>query len=214
MRKPLPVLALPLLLAACGSTGPNLGQGFEMTAALTGTQVAVDVVNVYAKNADGSPGAYLSSRVDKYTPTAGTLKVEVRGGSLGFTAQKVTVKYTDASGNPLADTASTFNNSVAFTVPGGYTCPGGATTCAATDKTLTATTFSLPDLYWLSEQAALMAARGCVDGSSVIGTGYVCPEVRMNVTFTGKDSLGAERTLTIPQAQVRVYVNSVSDEVR
>lgn len=213
MRK-LGLFVLPMLLAACGGTGLNLGQGFEMTAALTGTQVAVDVVNVYAKNADGSRGAYLYSRVDKYTPTAGTLNVEVRGGSLGFTAQKVTVKYTDASGNPLDDSAATFNNSVAFTVPGGYTCPNGATTCAATDKTLTATKFSLPDLYWLSEQAALTAARGCVNGSSVIGTSPYCPEVRMYVTFTGKDSLGAERTLPIPQAQVRVYVSSVSDEVR
>ena len=99
--KKLAALALPLVLAACGQQSVNIGQGFQMTPSFDGATVAASVVNVYAKNADGSRGAYLGSQVKSYTVTQGRLNVAVREGSLGMTVKQVNVKYTDASGNPF-----------------------------------------------------------------------------------------------------------------
>lgn len=215
--KKLSLLVLPLILAACGETGVNVGQGVSMTAALIGTEVGADVVNVYAKNADGTRGAYMGSEVKVYRPTQGALNFEVKAGSLGMTITSAKVVYTDASGTPFAAPSNTFNTTLNIKVPEGYVCPGGATTCTFTEKTATPVTFTAPanELYLLSEQAAIAAADSCVDGSAVLASGQgACAEVRMNITLTGQDALGTTRTINIPQAQVRVYVATVTEEVR
>lgn len=213
--KKLAALALPLVLAACGQQSVNIGQGFQMTPSFDGATVAASVVNVYAKNADGSRGAYLGSQVKSYTVTQGRLNVAVREGSLGMTVKQVNVKYTDASGNPFGGEYSTFNVSSAFNIPEGFVCPDGTNTCDFTQKKAQNVLFSkTEDLYQLSEQIAIAAADTCVDGSTVVGTSAACAEVRMNITLSGTDSLGAPRTINIPQAQVRVYVSTVTDEVR
>lgn len=215
--KKLSLLALPIILAACGETSVNVGQGVSMTAALSGTEVAADVVNIYAKNADGSRGVYLGSDVKVYRPTQGNLNFQVKAGSLGLTITSAKVVYTDASGAPFAAPSNIFNITTNIKVPEGYVCPGGATTCTFAEKTATPVTFTAPanELYLLSEPAAIAAAASCVDGSAVLASGQgACAEVRMNITLTGQDTLGTPRTINIPQAQVRVYVANVTEEVR
>lgn len=203
------LIALTILLASCGKQGINVGQGFEMTPSLDGNTVAANVVNVYAKNADGTKGAYLYSKVKSYTSTEGKLNVVVRAGSLGMTVKQITVKYTDASGNPFGDASGTFNISAGFDIPAGYVCKTGATTCDFTDKTAQNVAFSKStDQYNLSEQIAQAAASTCVDDEPA------CSEVRMNMTLTGTDTLGQARSINIPQAQIRVYIDTITDEVQ
>lgn len=215
--KKLALLIPPLILGACGQTGVNIGQSFGMTAALTGTEVGADVVNVYAKNADGTRGAYLGSEVKAYQPKQGNLGIQVQAASLGLTITAAKVLYTDSSGAPFAGTSSVFNTSLNLKVPEGYVCPAGAADCTFTDKTAVPVAFEAAgaNLYLLSEQAAIAAANSCVTGSSAVSAGPGgCAEVRMNITLTGRDSLGGTRTVNIPQAQVRVFVASVTEEVR
>ncbi|GGL99889.1 hypothetical protein [Deinococcus aerophilus] len=215
--KKLSLLALPLILAACGETGVNVGQGFGMTAALNGTEVSADVVNVYSKNADGTRGAYVGSEVKAYKSTQGNLNFQVQAASLGLTITSAKIVYTDASGTPFAAPSNVFNISMILKVPEGYVCPSNAASCTYTDKTATPVTFGEPgaNLYLLSEQAAIAAADSCVDGSAALAPGQGgCAEVRMNITLSGQDTLGTIRTVTIPQAQVRVYIATVTEEVR
>ncbi|MHA0040688.1 hypothetical protein [Deinococcus sp. PEB2-63] len=203
------LIALTILLASCGKQGINVGQGFEMTPSFDDAAVAANVVNVYAKNADGTRGAYLYSDVKTYTVTEGKLNILVRAGSLGMTVKQINVKYTDASGNPFGDASSTFNISAAFDIPGGYVCKSGADACDFVDKTPQNVAFSkTTDQYNLSEQIAVAAASTCVDDEPA------CSEVRMNMTLTGTDTLGQARSINIPQAQIRVYIASVTDEVQ
>ena len=213
--KKIAALALPLVLAACGQQGVNIGQGFQMTPSFDGTTVAANVVNVYAKNADGTRGAYQFSEVRSYVVTQGKLNVVVRAGSLGMTVKQANVKYTEASGNPFGGEYSTFNVSSAFEIPEGFVCPDGTDICDFTQKKAQNVLFSkTEDLYQLSEQIAIAAADTCVSGSTIVGTSATCGEIRMNITLSGTDKLGAPRTINIPQAQVRVYVSTVTDEVR
>lgn len=215
--KKLALLILPLILGACGQTGVNIGQSFGMTAALTGTEVGADVVNVYSKNADDTRGAYIGSEVKTYRPRQGNLSIQVQAASLGLTITAAKVLYTDSSGAPFAGTSSVFNTSLNLKVPEGYTCAEGAATCTFTDKTAVPMNFEQAgeNLYLLSEQAAIAAANSCLGGSSAVSSGPGgCAEVRMNITLTGRDTLGNTRTVNIPQAQVRVFVATITEEVR
>lgn len=213
--KRLTLAALTVLMTACGQQNANTGMNFSMTPALDGASVAANVVNVFAKNADGSKGAYLYSEVKTYVVDQGNLNVAVRAGSLGMTVNQATVKYTDSAGTPFGVPASTFNTSASIVIPSGYVCPEEAPSCSYLDKTAQDVTFTKStDLYLLSEQIAIAAADTCIDGSSIVGDSATCSEVRMNITLTGTDSLGNPRSITIPQAQVRVYVSTVTDEVR
>lgn len=204
------VLPIAALFASCGNI--NTGGAMDMSATLTGSEVAVNVVNVYKANTDGSKGTYINSRVRSFTLTQPRLDVAVRPASLGFTASKVTVKYTDASGNAFGDTASTFTNAVAFAVPKGYNCSvSGA--CDTSNVNPVPQTFQQSQLYVISDAIAVTAARSCVDGSYAVASGYVCPEVRMNAVFSGKTSANTDNTLTASPAQIWVHVASVTDEV-
>ena len=213
MKRRLMAFTLPLaaLIAGCDQTAA--GPQMSMAATLTGAEIAVNVINGYQEAAGGGKGEYLFSKVDNYIVTQPRLDVEVRPASLGFTAEKVSVKYSDASGNPFADTSSTFNNAVAFSVPRGYTCP--ATGPCTFDPANAATqSFQKAELYVLSDAAIVTAAAQCVDGTSAVLGGYVCPEVRMNATFSGTTSTNAPATLKVSPAQVYVHIANVTDEVR
>ncbi|NTY02023.1 hypothetical protein [Deinococcus sp. JMULE3] len=205
--KKFPLLALPLLLAACTdpSTTPPVGPQVGMTPSINGADITVDVEVKY--DASGVPES-LSSLT---TTTQPTVNFNVAASSLGMTLTGYEVKVMDSAGAQFAGTDGQYTRSFGARVAGGYACKTGTTIDYATDqcdyvnKVPYARTVQVGQVPLLVDAISEEARRMYVDAFP----DETCPTLRMNVTFTGYDDLNRVITpITVTNAPIQVTCNT------
>ncbi|GAA5532973.1 hypothetical protein [Deinococcus aluminii] len=214
MRK-LGLFALPLLLAACGGTGPSLGQAFSAQAGVSGAQVDVTIVRVY----DKATGAFKYNET-AYRLTQPQVTFTILAGSVGGRVTEAQVTVNDQSGNRYADVNGQYIQNFNARLKQGYACPdssGNAApgsdpdTCAAASRVPITRQQTFPEannngtIQLVTPRIAEYAVQDCVDGA--------CPaNLSMNVTFSVTDDLNRAQTVSVSKAPIVVY--RVSDTRR
>ena len=181
MKYRLPLALLSLLATAC-SGGISLS-GVSIVPNVTGAQVTVTT-----NSAEGTYGV---------VAVQPSVTFHVNAGSSGAAITQATVEVVDSSGNAYGNA---YANSYVAVLPMGYTCPAdpSGVNCAPAERQPVARQVSTTG-YLLSQAVANQIANDCLNGPD-------CPDVRLNITFTGKDANQAPIALTVNRVPVAIEI--------
>lgn len=209
--KRLGLVALPLLLAACGGTGTPLSPQVGMTANLVGASITSNLT----VRRDASTGQVTGLSI-RQTSTSPTLRVVVAPGSLGVTINAVEVTVVDAAGITYSNV---IKQSFAERVPSGYACKA---TPEATQPLLPVTDQCAPALKMPYAQTVDVAPLPVIDATTTqqvaddFARRYTdatsCPDLSLRVRLFGFDDLNRPiEPLVIPRAAVSETCNTVQE---
>lgn len=196
--KKIGLLALPLVLAACGSGGVSMSK-VAITATLGGGGVVVDRL-IDAKN--GTINGYSN------VITQPTLQFNVLPGSLGVTFDSYTLQLQDENGALFSNVQ--YTRSMSFHVMGGWKCGDDTTTtyCDSSTKQPYGRTVTFGDADGKTGNIFLSEiGNTIVDYFSTTGE---CPKfLRADITLNGFDDNNKRITpITIDDANIPVTCNT------
>lgn len=215
MRKSLISLAIPFLLAACGSINSSIGAGFSAQAGLSRARIDVTIVRVYDQKT-GSFKYYDSV----FTLTQPAITFTMPAGTIGGRVTSAAITISDSSGNRYGDIDGQYTQSFNARLIQGYACSGtsGAPivdsdpdSCTAANRVAMTRQQTFPEsnnnstVQLLIPRIAEVALQDCEEGP--------CPaNLSMAVAFTIIDDLNRNQIVTTSRIPIPVY--RVSDTRR
>ncbi|WP_216325153.1 hypothetical protein [Deinococcus aestuarii] len=207
MKRLLPALALPLLLAACGGGTPSLSGQVGMTANLTGA----DIESTLTITTDATTGQVTGLSIKQLSEQP-TLRVVVAPASLGVTLTGIEVTVVDAAGITYS---KVFRQALAERVPSGYACKA---TVEATQPLVPLTDqcdYSLKMPYAKTVDVANVpvidattTGQAAFDFASRYSDLTACPDLSLNVRLLGFDDLRREiQPIVITRAPIQETCN-------
>jgi hypothetical protein len=199
------LIALPLLLASCGSV---TGSQFSSQASVSGARIDVTIKRVYDKTSKQL------KRIDStFVMTQPQVSFITRAGSVGGRIVSAQITVNDESGNRYAENSGQYIQNFGDRLWQGYACKAtdGTVNTAVDPETCTFVnrveytrqqTFpngsNAGTVQLLAPRIGETATGDCIDGP--------CPaNLSMNITFNIVDDLGRSQTLPVVKAPIPVF---------
>lgn len=202
------LFVLPMLLAACTTTGLPTGAAFEAEASLSGARIDAQIV----RKVDKTTGE-LKDIETRFVLIQPQVRFLTRAGSIGGTVQKAEVEIIDGSGNRFADVNGTYLQSFSAQLLPGWACTNAAGTaqpevnpytCAAASRVAYPRAQTFPEstnngsVQLVIPNVAEVAIDDCTVGP--------CPaNLAMNVQFTVVDDNRGTQVLKVERSPIPVY---------
>ncbi|UQN06600.1 hypothetical protein [Deinococcus sp. QL22] len=199
------LLALPLLLASCGSV---TGSQFSSQASVSGARIEVTIKRVYDKTSKE-----LKRIESLFVMTQPQVSFMTQAGSVGGKIVSAQVTVNDESGNRYADTSGQYVQNFGDRIWQGYACKSAAgvvtpevdpDTCTFVNKVEYTRQQTFPTgtnggtIQLVTPRIGETATDDCINGP--------CPaNLSMNVTFNIVDDLGRSQTLPVVKAPIPVF---------